>query len=410
MFDLKSEVVTDRYYKENSVIPYDENGFCELKGHRNFAEDEIPPHCLQGGPNGNLKSRSPISRVLNAFLNSGHGGTIFVGILNSKEVKGIVLNLFQQVHVLVALEDLMKRFSPPVLAHQCSVKFVPVVPEDASGSDVLRIMKSQPSISPGQISHGFPQQKHVLRTDDLCWCDVLNRQANNRKILKYVIEIYVAEWDSSDPRNVQGVGEMRARPMYEDEKNRVYFRRAACCLQASVREIIEHSSETVSLFYEEKISLVKKESLNLLDALLEEAEKKDEVQAEKKTKKKKKKEDFGCRECSKSGVDECLKSGVDKLLPQSFLAEHVAQAPVVVGCKEKNDPFCDCDECSDLCRRCEVNSSRKSQVKHLRSEDDDDEEDGSVLIVDRNRRSRKKNLKKPLQMSLCLTPWDLKFE
>ena len=75
--------------------------------------------------------------AINAFLNSGRGGTVFIGVEDSGAVLGVSLSVFQvskqtvectqqvliiiifystsqREHIQVAVEDLLYRYNPPV--------------------------------------------------------------------------------------------------------------------------------------------------------------------------------------------------------------------------------------------------------------------------------------------------------
>lgn len=71
-----------------------------------------------------------LHRNINAFLNSGNGGTIYLGIHDDAMIGGLHLSvdqvmltitylclfhvLFQKEHLEVALEDVLIRYSPPI--------------------------------------------------------------------------------------------------------------------------------------------------------------------------------------------------------------------------------------------------------------------------------------------------------
>ena len=60
----------------------------------------------------------------------------------------------QKDHVVSSLDDLMKRYRPPVEEHRYTVKFVPIVDEDCSEEDIARIV-SYDSRCVLYISHPF---------------------------------------------------------------------------------------------------------------------------------------------------------------------------------------------------------------------------------------------------------------
>jgi hypothetical protein len=70
-------------------------------------------------------------RNLCGFLNSGLGGTVYVGILDTGIVEGVRLTQYQQDHMLLSLQDVMNAFKPSVPRFMYNTEFVPVLePQD----------------------------------------------------------------------------------------------------------------------------------------------------------------------------------------------------------------------------------------------------------------------------------------
>lgn len=47
--------------------------------------------------------------------------------------------------------------------------------------------------------------------------------------MSYVIEIHIKPWDADDFRNANlGIGQMKAKPIYENEEAKAYYRGGAC--------------------------------------------------------------------------------------------------------------------------------------------------------------------------------------
>jgi len=66
-------------------------------------------------------------RNLCGFLNSGFGGTVYVGVQDNGRVTGLRFTQYQQDHLLLSLQDAMNAFRPPVPSFMYSAKFVPVL-------------------------------------------------------------------------------------------------------------------------------------------------------------------------------------------------------------------------------------------------------------------------------------------
>lgn len=71
------------------------------------------------------------SRNLCGFLNSGWGGTVYIGILDGGSVQGVRLTQYQQDHLSLSLQDAMNAFRPPVPHFMYNTEFIPVLePQD----------------------------------------------------------------------------------------------------------------------------------------------------------------------------------------------------------------------------------------------------------------------------------------
>lgn len=68
-----------------------------------------------------------VYRNLCGFLNSGLGGTVYVGVQDDGAVTGLRFTKYQQDHLLLSLQDAMNAFKPPVPSFMYSAKFVPVL-------------------------------------------------------------------------------------------------------------------------------------------------------------------------------------------------------------------------------------------------------------------------------------------
>ncbi|XP_071444344.1 uncharacterized protein [Hetaerina americana] len=127
-----------RYYILDSIMNAEEDRTHEFKGHRNIAIEEIPPWCIDANDK-RRKTRNCISRNICGFLNSGLGGTVYVGVLDNGSIVGILLSRYQRDHLKLSLKDTLQRFRPPVPNHLVSVKFIPCV--DRSDVKYNRVMR-----------------------------------------------------------------------------------------------------------------------------------------------------------------------------------------------------------------------------------------------------------------------------
>ncbi|XP_059469861.1 uncharacterized protein LOC132193277 isoform X2 [Neocloeon triangulifer] len=188
------------YYIKNSFVPVDENQHWEFKGHRNFSADEIPAWRPDGSKvcpirnpkefakltNGVHRTRQPISRNINGFLNSGKHGNILIGVLDNGKVEGIPMNSMQKDHLLVNLEDCLRRFQPSVPRELVKVAFIPVV---SSVEELLNYDPEQAKICEPPDAIRF--QPHLLRTSSLCWCEVYSMERQRK--FGFIPQLYVIE-------------------------------------------------------------------------------------------------------------------------------------------------------------------------------------------------------------------------
>ncbi|XP_078689696.1 schlafen-like protein 2 [Branchiostoma floridae x Branchiostoma belcheri] len=233
------------FYVRDSVVDVEEDFNHEFKGHRNLAVEELPSWCYQ--PGSERRSRRAISRALNAFLNTGQGGTVYLGITDDGRVKGIRLTQYQKDHVVTGMVDLMGRYNPPVARHRWKIKFVPVVTlreeiEAGKGADVREGLDEETR-----------QRPHLLRTPDYCWCDKDALAQFNMGFVApdYVIEITALPFDTSNPENDAALpGGAVLYPIHEDEEGHAYFRRQACIYAYTMQEIKELTVQQVREHYQ----------------------------------------------------------------------------------------------------------------------------------------------------------------
>jgi len=220
--------VSYRYCVMGRKMGFDEDETCEFKGHLNFTKEQIPPHAHD--PVYDRPSRQPISKTINAMLNTTSGGTIYLSISDDTKVHGMILNMYKIDHIEQNLQDVLNLYTPHVPRHRYTVNFVPVINiNDANYATRKAVLFDPRSDEVSDVPRDKAHQK--------CWCDRLLgvQYASGLLNLQYVIEIVIHAWDPSDPRN-DGltVGKMRAHPIHMNEHDRAY-----CRCSASVREFTE---------------------------------------------------------------------------------------------------------------------------------------------------------------------------
>ena len=139
------------YYVLESELSVREDRHTEFKGHKNVAEKDVPPWCKI--PNSHKSSQTAASkcvleqtdaparlhafdaavfasptdlihtlpRVLCGFLNTGEGGCVYMGVLDSGVVVGLEMTASLQQHLWQSAHDMMSRYSPPVSRERYTV-------------------------------------------------------------------------------------------------------------------------------------------------------------------------------------------------------------------------------------------------------------------------------------------------
>jgi len=203
-------------YIRGSILPFEEALDVEFKGHRDFSHFNLT---CWGRYNG---TRQYISKYACGMLNSGEGGTIYMGILDSGYVGGLMLTEFQKDHIILNISETFQNFTPQVPKHLYSVTFVPVVENDAE-------IQQTPNI----LSHRQQNRnlEHLILNNKYCWCDYECLASLNRGIMPpfYVIELKIRRWNRSDPKNrlIAFYFKNATIPMFICEDDQVYIRRNA---------------------------------------------------------------------------------------------------------------------------------------------------------------------------------------
>lgn len=232
-----------RFYIRKSLVKIEEDEYNEFKGHRNFAVEELPPWCFH--KNTARRSRKAASRALGSFLNSGRGGTLYLGIIDEGVVKGFLMTDYQKDHVLLSLKDLFSRYKPPVTVDKYEVKFVPIFGENEEPdfSCMERVIDKD--------TIGNRLKSHLLRTHDFCWCDrdLAKRLDLEEKISDYVVEVKIFPQPAFFKRSPSGDFKAVLPPVYVNEEERCYFRKSASCVEYSKDDIVDLTKQQVCELY-----------------------------------------------------------------------------------------------------------------------------------------------------------------
>ncbi|KAK3861124.1 hypothetical protein Pcinc_032875 [Petrolisthes cinctipes] len=243
--DGKDEGMTRRYYVEGEVVRVEEDQTHEFKGHRNISIHDIHNICLGGGGGGGGggsggRTRTSASNTLGAMLNSGQGGTIYLGVNDNGVVRGFPLTRYQQDHIEASVEWTLGRFSPPVPDSHYCVTFVPVLNSKSN---------TNPSFNTTQqmVNIGRRGRPHHVAQPNYCWCDhdADAQSSLGRMPAVYVVEIHIRPWDPHQQvfSNTKGPATPPLPPLHLTEANICYMRQTcrqpALCLD-DVRRLLVH--------------------------------------------------------------------------------------------------------------------------------------------------------------------------
>ncbi|XP_042880078.1 uncharacterized protein LOC122258315 [Penaeus japonicus] len=178
----------DRYYVLGQQMNVEEDLCHEFKGHRSISIHDIHNLCLNS--NGTTdRTRNAVSIAISAMLNSGHGGTIYLGVSDDGLVKGVGLTRYQRDHVEVSLRWTLSKYTPPVPESRYYVNFVPV----ASSKTTQGSFKLQEE----RVDEQRRRQAHHVAQPNYCWCDMdaSALRALGRLPLLFVVEVHIRPWN-----------------------------------------------------------------------------------------------------------------------------------------------------------------------------------------------------------------------
>ena len=93
-------------YIRGEKVNVEEDLTHEFKGHRVICREELKLHQLSGRQR---QTRQEWSKYLCGMLNTGLGGTLYGGILDDGSVAGFLMSRYQQLHVMLALQEVFSR-------------------------------------------------------------------------------------------------------------------------------------------------------------------------------------------------------------------------------------------------------------------------------------------------------------
>ena len=214
----------------------------EFKGHRMIHHEENVIKSSHFDKRGKYKpTRQYIAKYICGMLNTGKGGTIHCGIIDSGKVLGIVLSRLQRQHVKLAINDALSCFRPSVPKHRYSITFVPVW-----------MRKEFDYSKRPKEPWATNKLSHLLRTPEMCWCDMNTAALMQRGELPpvYVTEIAITPWDPTDPRNYPFILHKKyptLHPFYQTENGKCYIRLNASNQPITLEDVANMTREEVAI-------------------------------------------------------------------------------------------------------------------------------------------------------------------
>eukprot|EP00092_Neocalanus_flemingeri_P020362 GFUD01022060.1.p1 GENE.GFUD01022060.1~~GFUD01022060.1.p1 ORF type:complete len:337 (-),score=65.47 GFUD01022060.1:454-1464(-) len=175
-----------RTYTRGVIVPFEEDITHEFKGHRTIAIENrmaLTQNWQNGRMGECLNTRQQWSKYLCGMLNSGMGGVLFGGILDNGEINGFLMSEYQKLHVVLQLDEVLGRFTPPVPKDLYKVEFIPQIEPD-QGDFVADSTKIDPH---------FWMLPHRMATSRRCWCDNDAAACHSLGIILpwYIIEVTI---------------------------------------------------------------------------------------------------------------------------------------------------------------------------------------------------------------------------
>ena len=197
-----------------------------FKAHRCFSQRDLSnlDHTLnQNGESIKRKikyQRSTLSKHFCGMLNTGKGGTFYIGVTDEGRVEGLMMSIYQKDHVRMALWHLFQAYAPPVPRSMYKVRFVPILDSVDEHCD----LHHEDTILNG-MHRNLP---HELNESRYCWCDCYTTAMLERGLMHrfYVIELEFKAWNPLDDLNKHLIIPKAplVNPIFENEEGKCFLR------------------------------------------------------------------------------------------------------------------------------------------------------------------------------------------
>lgn len=249
-----------RHYRKGHQVTHREDMTHEYKGHRCISVYDLPAHMTTSDPGADLRrTKSAVSASVCGMLNTGFGGTVYLGVDDGGRVVGLPLTSQQQHHVLASLSWTLFRFTPAVHPDRYCVNFIPVL---APPRPEAPPPMPAPSVVGGGAGGGVGAAHHVA-TPRPCWCD---REARRHVTAppEWVVEIHLRPWDLSSqerfplpPQEPPKPPLPPLPPLHLTEANVCYYRHGARQITLSLDDIRRLLAHRTHRYYTRRLAALR---------------------------------------------------------------------------------------------------------------------------------------------------------
>ncbi|XP_063884724.1 uncharacterized protein LOC135113400 [Scylla paramamosain] len=249
--DLGPDLELGRHYVKGQQVNVTEDLRHEFKGHRSISVFDLPSRWSRDAQ---ARTRSAVSASVGGMMNTGVGGTVYLGVSDEGRVVGLPLTGHQQQHITASLAWTLDRFTPPVGEHRYHTLFVPVLSRHCRATHTAGRQVSPSSAAMGREREGVGRgaaPPHRVATPNRCWCDEeAARQAS--PLHEWVVEIHLRPWD---PHTQEGTATPHRDctpppvpplpPLHLTEANVCYYRHGSrqvtLCLDTARRLLVHRT-------------------------------------------------------------------------------------------------------------------------------------------------------------------------
>nr|XP_039251632.1 uncharacterized protein LOC120329081 [Styela clava] len=246
------------YFMYGSKLKFDEDSTLEFKGHRLISHADISnPKSFNKKQTNQTKlprTRQAVSRCLCAFLNTGSGGDVYLGVNDEGRVIALKLSLRQMDHLLLQIVQVFDSFNPPVPNYMWWLAFIPVVTSRSEVHERLDLIQEWRSLKYDDVKRSVA---HRFPSHGLCWCDVTQHTEMSHQ---YVVRIHLKSSKMKKSEN----NRLCLPTIYQCDNGKAYFRNCASVLGHTPQQVVRHTRDCIEYHYQPIVDKLKEELKALL--------------------------------------------------------------------------------------------------------------------------------------------------